>query len=1220
MKRIAPIILTLIFFANYFALCAEDKENTLLWEISGKGLVKPSYLFGTIHVNDHRAFNFSDSLFYAIGHTDAYFMELHPDSMMHGMYEMLYNKGGRKLEEYFDDDELEIVRKCFKDINSNNIRMNDLWHFEFYLKQYKHFFKDKATFVDVHLYDVARRQGKMIGGLEKYIDQAKLMEKLDPEKQKQRILKLLQEDSTGRSFYEAQDRIVRYYAMENLDSIYSVSADTSIQTQEDIDLLLKYRNIKMAEKIDSLANEFTAVYAVGSAHLPGKFGLIELLRGKGFHIRPVKRVYTGLAETYNYDKVKLKWSTFKDPLNGYHIQIPGYPAKANLNGLGDINVYEDFGTGITYYFMAMPKHTFGTYFDNTEIGWMNKNYISFMALGNILLKNKDIKLDGIDGKLLTYWDGETYTKLLYIDNQETVYSIYITTLFWNKRHKDINRFFKSFKIDSLEKNDMKKFSPVEGGFEAVFPGEPVIINNYYTNLDNEEGYLDGKYYAKVDPEKNITFLIKRYDDFENSEYYNGDSLSLEESQKNIIEDESEKLLYSKHRIVCGCPAIKYAYKDHKNYIHYYLEILRGASRYNAVAVTPPDTDSIYASVFLNSFKLLEEDYSDFDTVTIEGLSFQYPSTMEFYPDWTQYDSTFNHKLYSEKYYQSIDKKNDISYILDITEYSDLFQCDSDSLFFSWRTNHPYASGMSLNNLKDMKINGFPGKSFTFESDSSHYVTKMTVLLKGRTAYTLTCKFPKKYDKWNIVAKPFETLCFTDKEVNGDIFSDKKDIFAEAAHSKDKKYFKQLRNAIENYEFKSGDLPLFYELALNKYYDDYKARESFRDQILNEIFYIADSTALNFIDSNFAEITYNDENDYLKTKALKPLLKLNSKESMDIFYSLIKRHPFTKTYQQYIRDMFDCDFHSYDQSLLFPELFELSKDSSFQAECYRLMADNADSSFVNKDSLDNLENDILDFLKEQYKIKNKKTSPQMFTENFGYPEFDIADYYNFIDANSYTDDNIKYAIKLLSYSMKETETVEYLNSLLDSLNEDDLFKKVYIPHKKKSDFAIARLTVEALLKGGHSVKDSLINQIARHKKQGPYFMQSLQSMNKDSLFPEEINNQRYFSDLEVENMFSGENGGSSLHKLTCIEEMPYENEYGIEEIIYVYEAEISSGWGDERVDKRAIAITGPYSKDSEKIVVFSKYSGYDYKNIEEDTDINDRIEKIISDSVYDYDAD
>src|SRR5258705_12401731 len=44
----------------------DKKYPSLLWEITGNGLQKPSYLFGTMHVSDKMAFHLCDSFYNAI--------------------------------------------------------------------------------------------------------------------------------------------------------------------------------------------------------------------------------------------------------------------------------------------------------------------------------------------------------------------------------------------------------------------------------------------------------------------------------------------------------------------------------------------------------------------------------------------------------------------------------------------------------------------------------------------------------------------------------------------------------------------------------------------------------------------------------------------------------------------------------------------------------------------------------------------------------------------------------------------------------------------------------------------------------------------------------------------------------------------------------------------------------------------------------------------------
>src|SRR6478672_107084 len=79
MKRVLLLIVAIFPFLLFAQPKIKDKKyQSLLWEISGNGLKKPSYLFGTMHVSNKLAFHLSDSFYNAIQHTDMVALELNP--------------------------------------------------------------------------------------------------------------------------------------------------------------------------------------------------------------------------------------------------------------------------------------------------------------------------------------------------------------------------------------------------------------------------------------------------------------------------------------------------------------------------------------------------------------------------------------------------------------------------------------------------------------------------------------------------------------------------------------------------------------------------------------------------------------------------------------------------------------------------------------------------------------------------------------------------------------------------------------------------------------------------------------------------------------------------------------------------------------------------------------------------------------------------------------
>src|SRR5579863_6936332 len=76
----ASIIGLFVFvFSSAFSQKKQShKYPSLLWEITGNGLKKPSYLFGTMHVSSKLVFHLSDSFYLDIKSSDIVALELDP--------------------------------------------------------------------------------------------------------------------------------------------------------------------------------------------------------------------------------------------------------------------------------------------------------------------------------------------------------------------------------------------------------------------------------------------------------------------------------------------------------------------------------------------------------------------------------------------------------------------------------------------------------------------------------------------------------------------------------------------------------------------------------------------------------------------------------------------------------------------------------------------------------------------------------------------------------------------------------------------------------------------------------------------------------------------------------------------------------------------------------------------------------------------------------------
>jgi len=63
----------------------EKKYPSILWEITGNGVNKPSYLIGTMHVSSKMAFNLPDSFYMAVKSAQVVALETNPETWQEDM-------------------------------------------------------------------------------------------------------------------------------------------------------------------------------------------------------------------------------------------------------------------------------------------------------------------------------------------------------------------------------------------------------------------------------------------------------------------------------------------------------------------------------------------------------------------------------------------------------------------------------------------------------------------------------------------------------------------------------------------------------------------------------------------------------------------------------------------------------------------------------------------------------------------------------------------------------------------------------------------------------------------------------------------------------------------------------------------------------------------------------------------------------------------------------
>lgn len=282
-------ILILIVFIKSSILFSQSTYNSLCWQITGNNLVDTSYLYGTFHSQDNRVFQFKDGVEDAFNNAAVYAMELNMDSIDKSkMKSAMLMDSGQTLQNLLSKKEYKIVNQFFLDSLGMSLfmfnKMQPILTTQFVVT--KDLNKEQQNALDFYWFKKAKKQGKQLVGLETMEEQVNTFKSIPVERQAKELVKAVKEN--GKEEELDMNSMLDVYTSGNLDSLMIImntsSSKSSISMEEFNEFFLYKRNINMANRVEKYIIKSSVFMAVGAAHLPGKEGVIELLRAKGYKV------------------------------------------------------------------------------------------------------------------------------------------------------------------------------------------------------------------------------------------------------------------------------------------------------------------------------------------------------------------------------------------------------------------------------------------------------------------------------------------------------------------------------------------------------------------------------------------------------------------------------------------------------------------------------------------------------------------------------------------------------------------------------------------------------------------------------------------------------------------------------------------------------------------------------------------------------------------------
>lgn len=282
------VLLLLVFcLSSIISRAQVPTENSLLWEISGRGLAKPSYLFGTIHLICPTDFSLSDSLKSTLARTQQVALEMDMDDpgMMAGMMKMMNMAAGNELKKLVTEQEYQRLDRFFKDSVHVGLAMFERAKpFVLMGPLFNTVLDCQPQSYEMALVELAGKQKSEVIGIETLEEQMAIFDTIPYKDQAKMLLNLIDSLPSARKEFKS---LVALYKTQNINELYGMTLKSEFGMEGNEEVMLFARNQKWIPRIRRIASAKPTFFAVGAAHLGGEKGVIALLRKSGFTVKAV---------------------------------------------------------------------------------------------------------------------------------------------------------------------------------------------------------------------------------------------------------------------------------------------------------------------------------------------------------------------------------------------------------------------------------------------------------------------------------------------------------------------------------------------------------------------------------------------------------------------------------------------------------------------------------------------------------------------------------------------------------------------------------------------------------------------------------------------------------------------------------------------------------------------------------------------------------------------
>lgn len=268
-------------------------EKSLLWEISGNGLTKPSYLYGTIHMICKDDAALGDSLVAAIEGSDRVYFEVDMDNLMEMLtaFKDFKMKNDTTLADLLTKEDYEKVKE-YMESKSTLLPFSKLETYKPMLASSLLMESgigcEESVAMEQLILEVAKKNRKRVEGLETMSYQASIFDSIPYKLQAAQLLKYVNDGGNQPGADKQFEQMIEAYKAQDIEKLGQFVSTDEGGLSEYEDVLIYHRNNNWVQKLKTIMPEKSVTIAVGAGHLAGEKGVIKLLRKEGYTVRAIK--------------------------------------------------------------------------------------------------------------------------------------------------------------------------------------------------------------------------------------------------------------------------------------------------------------------------------------------------------------------------------------------------------------------------------------------------------------------------------------------------------------------------------------------------------------------------------------------------------------------------------------------------------------------------------------------------------------------------------------------------------------------------------------------------------------------------------------------------------------------------------------------------------------------------------------------------------------------